>query len=151
MTDTPSSHAFSLVFDGKKRIVIETQTGAVLRHSPRPSDAVDFIFFRYADQMVEIDFMVKLEQSEATFIDSRTDKPYKRYVPVRFIVGEAAIAEFKNEFTRIHRQQPTDLEVESFKRMVVEGIALLATYGNRHPEIFPNGEVVFARHIAPYT
>jgi hypothetical protein len=150
MTDKPSNNEFSLVYDEEKRIVIETQTGAILRSSPRPSGVSGFIVFGYTNKAFEIDFMVKTEEIEKTFI-TKTGEPYKRNVPARFIVGEDAIAQFENKFTRTHGRQPTDLEVDNFKRMVTEGIALLATHGNRHPEIFPNGEVLFARRIAPRT
>jgi hypothetical protein len=151
MTDKPSNNEFSLVYDEEKRIVVETQTGAILSQSPRSPGESGYVVFRYSNKEFEFDFMVKSELAEKTLINTKTGEPYKRNVPVRYIVGEATIAEFESKFTRTHLRQPTNLEVDNFKRMVTEGIALLATYGNRHPEIFPNGEVLFARHIAPRT
>lgn len=149
MANKIGDNDFSLIFNDKNLTVREAHSGAIIRQSPRPSGVSDFIVFRYSDNDLEIDFMVKEEDVEQTFINKTTGKPYKRRVPARFIVGEATIAEFMNELGRTHRRQPTDRDIDHFKKMVTEGIPLIATYGNRHPENFPNGEVLFARHILP--
>ncbi len=40
-------------------------------------------------------------------------------------------------------REPSDYDIARFKLLVVEGITRSATYNGKHPQLFPNGKVIF--------